>query len=153
MFSIGYQKRKKRNTLGINHGENVKNNKYAYAVFPNIEKENLAKTYQNQPYQILSNTEDLQAVQFENYTSIVFHKPATLKIDNTIELSSNVPAILMCKQNYNQLSIAICDPTQKLELGQITVSKATKNDKAKSIREISFPIGNEKGKPVILEGI
>ena len=140
-------------TLGINHGENVKNNKYAYAVFPNIEKENLAKTYQNQPYQILSNTEDLQAVQFENYTSIVFHKPATLKIDNTIELSSNVPAILMCKQNYNQLSIAICDPTQKLELGQITVSKATKNDKAKSVRGISFPIGNEKGKPVILEGI
>ncbi|WP_111710248.1 polysaccharide lyase family 8 super-sandwich domain-containing protein [Lutibacter citreus] len=140
-------------TLGIDHGENVKNEKYAYAVFPNIEKEDLAETYHNQPYQIISNTKDVQAIQFNNYTSIVFHRPGTIKINNTTKLSSNVPVILMCKQNLNYLSIAVCDPTQKLELGQITVSRIGKVDKSTSVQEITFPIGIEKGTPVIFSKI
>ncbi|BAX81691.1 polysaccharide lyase family 8 super-sandwich domain-containing protein [Labilibaculum antarcticum] len=140
-------------TLGIDHGENVKNGKYAYAVFPNMNKEDLAKIDQKQAYQILSNTEEIQAVQFDNYTSIVFHRPGTIKINNTIEISSSVPAILLCEENQNQLQIAICDPTQKLELGQITVSRSSKADNATSTHEISFPIGIDKGKPVLLSGI
>jgi chondroitin AC lyase len=135
-------------TLSIDHGKNVKNDKYAYAVFPNINKKDFAKTYNNQPYKILTNTKEIQAVQFENYTSIVFHRPGTIKINNTIEISSSVPAILLCEEDPNQLSFTVCDPTQKLELGQITVSKISKTDIKTSTHKITFPIGIEKGKPV-----
>ncbi|WP_066631489.1 polysaccharide lyase family 8 super-sandwich domain-containing protein [Labilibacter marinus] len=133
-------------TLGIDHGKNVKNDKYAYAVFPNMDKEDLANTYQQQPYQILANTEEIQAVQFDDYTSIVFHQPGSIKINDSTELSSNVPAIVLCKKDQNQLSMAICDPTQKLASGQITVSKKGQT----STHEITFPVGSEKGKAVIL---
>lgn len=118
-----------------------------------MKKEDLAKIDQKQAYQIISNTEETQAVQFNNYTSIVFHKPGTIKINNTTEISCNVPAILSCKENQNQLQIAICDPTQKLESGQITVSRIDKADIATSTHEINFPIGIEKGKPVILSKV
>lgn len=140
-------------TLSIDHGKNAKNDKYAYAVFPNMKKEDLPTIDQQQAYQIISNTEETQAVQFDNYSSIVFHKPGAIKINNTIEISCNVPAILSCKEDHNQLQITICDPTQKLESGQITVSRIDKADIVESTHEISFPIGIEKGKPVILSKI
>ncbi len=140
-------------TLSIDHGKDIKNDKYAYAVFPNMKKENLAKIDQEQAYQIISNTEEIQAVQFDNYTAIVFHKPGTIKINNSIEIACNVPAILSCKEDHNQLQIAICDPTQKLESGQITVSRIHIADIVSSTHVISFPIGIEKGKPAILSKI
>jgi len=140
-------------TLGIDHGKNVKNDRYAYAVFPNIKKENLFKVDRKQRYQILTNTKETQAVQFNQYTSVVFHKPGTIKINKTTEISSSVPAILLFKKDKNNLQLAICDPTQKLEFGQIKISRIDKADVTTSIHEITFPVGIEKGKPVILSEI
>jgi len=144
---------KKVFTLGVDHGKNVKDDTYAYAVIPNMDKNELATTYQNQPYQILSNTEDLQAVKNDAYTSVVFYQPGKIKINDTIELSSNVPAILFCIQEQKKLSIAVCDPTQKLISGQITVARFRKSGIAKSVKEIAFPIGVAKGTPVLLSKI
>jgi chondroitin AC lyase len=136
-------------TLGIDHGTNdVKDEKYAYAVFPNMDKAELAKIEKKQPYQIISNTEAIQAVQFDEYTSIVFHQAGTIRINDKIELASSVPSILMCKKNQNQLSIDICDPTQKLKSGQITITSVDKSGMATFVKEVEFPIGIEKGKPV-----
>ena len=140
-------------TLGIDHGKNVKDDTYAYAVFPNIDKKDLGKTYKKQPYKIHSNSAEIQAVQHDKYTSIVFHQSGTIKINDAIELSSNVPAILFCVQDQNQLSIAICDPTQKLKSGQITISRFSKSGTTTSVKEITFPIGIKKGTPVILSEI
>lgn len=137
-------------TLGIDHGKNVKDDVYAYAVFPNINKKDLAKTFQKQPYHILYNTKEIQAVQYDKYTSIVFHQAGTIKINDTIELSSNVPAVLFCIQDQKQLSISVCDPTQKLKSGQITLSGFDKSGTATSVKEITFPIGIEKGTPILL---
>ena len=135
-------------TLGIDHGTNVKNEKYAYAVFPNMDKADLANTEKNPPYQLLSNTQEIQAVQFSAYTSIVFHHFGTIKINDRIELSANVPAIVLCKETQNELSISVCDPTQKLKTGQITITSNGKSGMATFVKEIAFPIGIEKGKPV-----
>ncbi|WP_165876097.1 polysaccharide lyase family 8 super-sandwich domain-containing protein [Mariniflexile fucanivorans] len=135
-------------TLGIDHGTNVKNETYAYAVFPNMNKTDLAKTEKHLPYQILSNTEAIQAVQLDACTSIVFHRSDTLKIHDTIELSCSVPAILMCKVNQDQLSISVCDPTQKLKSGQIIITSKGKSGKTTFIKNITFPVGIDKGTAV-----
>ena len=137
--------------MGIDHGTNVKNEKYAYTVFSNMDKADLAKTEKKPPYQILSNTEDIQSVQFNAYTSIVFHQPGTIKINNKIKLSSNVPAILLCKVNHTQLDISICDPTQKLKTGQITITGTGKSGITTLVKEITFPVGIKKGTPVNIE--
>lgn len=137
-------------TLGIDHGKNVKDATYAYAVFPKMDKADLATAYQNQVYQILSNTKEIQAVQFESYTSIVFHHAGTIKISDTTELSSNVPAVVICNTIQDQLSIAVCDPTQILESGQLTISKIGDTDVVTSVQDISFPTGIKKGTPVVI---
>ncbi|WP_187269314.1 polysaccharide lyase family 8 super-sandwich domain-containing protein [Algibacter pacificus] len=138
-------------TLGIDHGKNVKNDKYAYAVFPNMDKAKLRKTYKDQPYQILSNTENIQAVHFNNDTAMVFHKSDSININDKIELTSSVPAILMCKENQKQLSITVSDPTQKLKSGQITITRTGKSGVETFVKTIDFPIGIKKGTPVTIE--
>lgn len=140
-------------TLSIDHGKNVNNAQYAYAVFPTMDKEDLSKSYQNLPYHILSNTAETQAVQYNNYTSIVFHKAASIKINGSTTLSSNTPAIVLCKTEQNHLTIAICDPTQKLEQAQITLSSNDNISPAISTHKVIFPTGTKKGQPVILKDI
>lgn len=144
---------KKVFTLGIDHGKNVKNETYAYAVFPNMSKQALNKTSKAQPYQILSNTEAIQAVHFDTGTSVVFHKPGTLKLIDNIEISSSVPAILLYKENNNNMSITLSDPTQKLKSGQITITHLSQSGRETFVKDITFPIGIDKGKPVTVEHI
>lgn len=140
---------KKVVTLGIDHGKNVNNETYAYAVFPNMNQKDLIKTYNNQPYQILSNTHELQAVKSNAYTAVVFHQPGKIKLNDSIELSSSVPALLLCVRNKNQLHISISDPTQKLISGQITLTKYSKSRILKTVKGVTFPIGPEKGTAVV----
>lgn len=144
---------KKIFTLGIDHGENVQDGKYAYAVFPDMPKEDLTASYQQQPYHILSNTKQIQAVKAHNYTAIVFHRAGTTQLNDTTEISSNVPAIILCKEYLGQISVAICDPTQQMSSAQITVTKRRNSDVVTLVRDISFPTGEAIGQPVISEGL
>ncbi|WP_066219645.1 polysaccharide lyase family 8 super-sandwich domain-containing protein [Formosa haliotis] len=140
-------------TLGIDHGKHVKNDSYAYAVFPAVKEEDFTTIQQHPPYTILSNTTAKQVVQFGPYTSVVFHKPGSINLSDSLRVSSTVPAILLCKLDENGLDISMCDPTQKLDMGQIEVSRTTNTKTKTSTHKVVFPTGTEKGTAVVLSKI
>ncbi|MCH4553775.1 hypothetical protein MKW35_14205 [Aestuariibaculum sp. L182] len=54
------------------------------------------------------------------------------------------------KQEKNQLVVSVCDPTQKLESGQITIKEEIKGMEFIKSKNINFPGSMEKGQEVQL---
>ncbi|MBD1381987.1 polysaccharide lyase 8 family protein [Metabacillus arenae] len=102
-------------TLGIDHGKDPENEKYAYVILPNFDE---AKTneYSNNPsVKILSNTENVHAVENTKLGMKGFNFFSDKK--NTVSnVTSFNKASIMIKNNHNgTVTIAVSDPTLSLD--------------------------------------
>lgn len=107
---------KSENTLNyfeavFDHGKNPTNGSYAYALLPNMTKEQTAAYSSSPDVTILSNTASVQAVKNNTLgiSSIIFWEAGTF---NGITVSH--PMIVMIKDNGNTLTLSVSDPTHKL---------------------------------------
>ena len=104
----------------FNHGKKFKNEKYAYMIFPNLNKNNLKE--KNKDFEIISNTDVVSAVKNkkQNIVEYVFWKSGQL--DNIIV---DNPCILIINNDY----LYVSEPTHKLDY--ITISIETDNYQAR----------------------
>ena len=121
--------------LWLDHGKDVKEATYAYAILPaktSAETENYAN---NPDIEILANNRTVQAVR-ENKSDIsgyVFHSRGNLGF-----VTVDKPCILMTRQTEKDFTVTVCDPTQalcsmkiKLQIPGLKLDVADENIKAR----------------------
>tara|TARA_R110002050_G_scaffold72581_5_gene156285 strand:- start:476 stop:2659 length:2184 start_codon:yes stop_codon:yes gene_type:complete len=143
------------------HGVKPKNGSYAYMVFPSISENELKTIYEaGTPYEILSNTKDLQAVKNkdENVVQAVFYQSGNLSLEKKLDLQMENAGIIMLKLKRGKVeSFSISDPTRKLTELKFTLEglyslkdpdiKVIKNRKTKTSQFIvQMPKGVFSGK-------
>lgn len=100
----------------VEHGENPKDQTYAYAIIPYATKEKLDEYSSCPDVEILSNTAAIQAVREKTLgiSSYVFYESGRL---NGVECDSS--AIVMLKEKDGVVDLSVTDPTHLLK--EITV--------------------------------
>ncbi|WP_042500609.1 polysaccharide lyase beta-sandwich domain-containing protein [Algibacter lectus] len=142
-------------TVGIDHGKNVKGASYAYTVYTSITEKTLLKKEKKKAYAILENTENIQAVQFKELkeTAIVFHKAGTLVLDKNLQITSTFPGIVIVSKKRGCFSIAILEPTSKIEKGEIMLTGNVKigtYSKTDNTSTLPIDFSENKGMPIYL---
>ncbi len=106
-------------TLSIDHGSAPRNAGYAYVVLPGISAGELAELAKTTPLEISANTPKVQAVYDRRHglTGVVFHSPGSFG-----PISVDQPCVILLHQGDQATSLAIADPTQKLQALTITLA-------------------------------
>jgi chondroitin AC lyase len=152
-------------TLWIDHGNKPQQGSYEYIVVPDIEAASIDNYNKKKEITILSNTADLQAVKHNTLqlTYVVFYKPGSIRIDNTISLIAEEPCIVMIKSNGNRVEkIVVSDPTEKLKWLQLNITtrfeslgknwkSAWDKERKLSVIKVDLPGEGDAGKSVIIE--
>jgi hypothetical protein len=96
--------------LRIEHGENPKGAKYAFAVLPYADEARAAEYKKTPDVTIVSNTSSIQAVRENklNITGYVFYEGGACEY---IEVDTG--AIVTVKEEGGKLYLTVCDPTQE----------------------------------------
>jgi hyaluronate lyase len=107
-------------TLGLEHGTNPQNAKYAYVILPTFNEEETEQYANNPGINILSNTEDVHAVEHVNLGLKGFNF-----FDDKKRTVSNVtsynPATILVKKDGDIVTIAVSDPTFSLDKMKLEV--------------------------------
>jgi hyaluronate lyase len=107
-------------TLGLEHGTNPQNAKYAYVILPNFNEEE-TEHYANSPgVKILSNTENVHAVEHVNHGLKGFNFFGDKK-RTVSNVTSYNPASILVKKDGDIVTIAVSDPTLSLDKMKLEV--------------------------------
>ncbi|MGL4573118.1 MAG: polysaccharide lyase family 8 super-sandwich domain-containing protein [Clostridium sp.] len=133
-------------TMYIDHGKNIKNEKYSYVLLPNKSKEEVAKYASNSNVEIVRNDDVAQGVKHKtlNMEGANFFKNGENK-SGTIT-SSGKSSVMVRKNNDETLDIAISDPTFEGDKLTIYVDGNGKSvvSKDDNITNVSFKDGKIK---------
>ncbi|MEM8969483.1 MAG: polysaccharide lyase family 8 super-sandwich domain-containing protein, partial [Bacteroidota bacterium] len=112
-------------SLWFEHGLQPENETYEYAVVPNCNPEELAVYADDLPYQVLSNTPQIQAVSHSDLriTGIVFHEKGRISLADGLTVLVDKPCLLLVNQIEN--TITVSDPTARLKQVEIKVNTAS----------------------------
>ena len=105
--------------MWINHGENPDGEKYAYALLPNATKEQTQEYASMPETEILSNTENVQAVRENSLgvTGIIFWEAGTFG-----NMSVSTPMLVMHSETSEEITLCVSDPTQKLSEATLSIN-------------------------------
>ena len=104
---------------------------YQYIVVPNISANNFSYwVTNNNPYTVLSNTQDIQCVKNSilKLYGIVFYKAGSFTLDDGVVISANKPAIVMVGGSINAgntIKLSVGDPLYEASKISITIKKNT----------------------------
>lgn len=106
--------------LWFSHGVNPKSGSYAYILLPGKTAEETRKYAEASNIKILANNSNIQAVENTKtgIKSIVFWKAG--RFDG---ISVSKPCMVMYRENGNDVTMSISDPTQKLDTISITIDE------------------------------
>jgi len=148
-------------SLGIEHGKNPKNETYAYIVYPNCSEETLQNYRENNPIEVISNTEEIQAVHHKilNITQIHFYKAGTLQFADSTTLTVDHPCAVMLIEKDSVIEISVGNPlceSKNPEYITLQFSKYLKGnnierDGKTSTIKIELPQGEFAGKSASIE--
>lgn len=115
-------------TASINHGTQPKDGKYCYIIVPEISSEKSAEHYNTEVLNIISNTNELQAVSHLGLkkTFAIFYEAGRFTSGN-LEVSASQPCIVMVDEKAKMLRVS--DPSHRQEA--LTVSIKAGNKAAK----------------------
>jgi hyaluronate lyase len=107
-------------TLGLKHGTNPQNAKYAYVILPNFNEEATEQYANNPGVDILANTEDVHAVEHVNLglKGFNFFGDEKRSVSN---VTSYNPASILVKKDGDIVTIAVSDPTFSLDRMKLEV--------------------------------
>lgn len=115
----------------VNHGQKPQNGSYAYVILPNQTKAQTAAFSKKPGVSILVNNNDCQAVtnSTKSVCQAVFYSPATVTIANGKQISAlNGGIMVISKNDKGSTTVAVSDPTQKLDAFSFTVNGKLSGD-------------------------
>jgi chondroitin AC lyase len=142
----------------IGHGNNPASASYQYAVVSSETLKDLEKWIVSDPFRVISNTKDLQAIynKRSGVYGISFYKEGNVELEKGLSITVDKPCVLLIgKIDMGKgLKISVADPTQMISGITIKVSQKLKgkgaiqdNDKSTSIN-VELPAGDEAGKTI-----
>lgn len=151
--------------LWVEHGNRPSEEKYEYIVVPATSVEILEQNKSKNNIEILSNTEELQAVKNKelDICQIVFYKGGEIEIDDNLKLISDNPGVIMTKLVNGKITeISLSDPNRELIKFNFSVSQKIESegdnyisfwdDKQKMTQiSVQLPIGNYEGDSVTIK--
>ncbi|MFP7296284.1 polysaccharide lyase 8 family protein [Neobacillus niacini] len=107
-------------TLGMNHGVNPQNSKYAYVILPNFGAEETKEYAENPSIKILANTEAVHGVENTKLgiKGFNFFSGKRTKVSNVTSFNQ---ASILVKTDGDTMTIAVSDPTMSLEKMKLSV--------------------------------
>ncbi|MFD3258140.1 polysaccharide lyase family 8 super-sandwich domain-containing protein [Paenibacillus lentus] len=116
-------------SLAFDHGTAPQNGSYAYVLLPNKDTAATEQYSQQPDIQILSQTNKVHAVQEKKLGITAFN---FWEADRSEFVRAYQPSSIMVKEQGDQLTIAVSDPTQKqdkvtVELGKVVLKEITKD--------------------------
>ena len=124
-----------RFSIGIDHGKEINDGKYAYFVY--LENEFSKRKMKKPNLKILSNTTKLQAASTknENIISAVFYDNNSILSTKKGQIKVSVPAVIMLEENKNSWNLSVTDPTMDKNLKTIEVNTTITCERLKCIQE------------------
>jgi chondroitin AC lyase len=100
-------------SVWIDHGSGPLDAHYAYAIVMGADVEETAALYSAPPFEILSNTSDVQAVRWKSgLNQAVFWKPGEVGVSDVCTVSVNQGCVLMTKESDEGLALTVANPNQ-----------------------------------------
>ncbi|MCM3110864.1 polysaccharide lyase family 8 super-sandwich domain-containing protein [Lederbergia lenta] len=141
-------------SLAVDHGGNPERANYEYVLLPSKNIEETDKYAQDPDIVIIENSESAHAVK-ENKLGIIAANFFESKPYHVDFIRSYGPASVMVKEEGDELTISVSDPTHtqskiKLELGKISLSVLSKDDtvdvsRMKAFTEIEVDVSGSLG--------
>ncbi len=143
--------------LYLIHGVQPVDQKYAYALYPNIDCKKLNKLTQEPSFEIIRNDVVAQAVVTtdEEVGGAVFYKAGEVNLQK--ELKVDQPCIIMLTKEKNGWLLSLADPTHKLDSVRLTLkgSYNIKHDrvsahieKSTTVFTVDMPQNQEAGNTI-----
>lgn len=134
--------------IWIDHGNRPSDESYEYIVVPATSVEEMEKNSLKSKIQILSNSNDIQAVKNNslNIFQVVFYKAGEIELAENLKLFSGNPGIVLLKTENNEVTeITVADPNRELAKMYISIPGKI------SELVIDLPQGVYAGKSVTIE--
>lgn len=106
--------------ITIDHGKNPVNASYAYAVLPYADDEKLKKCAEDPDFEIISNTDKIQAVKEKSLgiTGMIFYEAG-----ECAGIKVNRSCLVTYKETGGEFKIKVCEPTNKVDSLEIEIDK------------------------------
>jgi chondroitin AC lyase len=104
-------------TLWLDHGRKPQSGSYQYIVVPGVS-EAAMNTYRSDLLKIISNTEQMQAVEHTGLglSQIVFYQPGIVKLGDNLNIKADQPCLVMVTHSNSKVQkVTVSDPTGKLK--------------------------------------
>lgn len=99
--------------MAFNHGNQPVNDKYAYAVYPNINQSELTEKLLKTPFTIVSNSSTVQCVAdtTKKIVQAIFYSPARLSLPNNLGfVETNQSAAIQLKWQNDSVYLSVANP-------------------------------------------
>lgn len=110
-------------SLWIEHGKGPATDTYAYAVFPAMELSAFKEKLDRPDFSILSNSQDLQAVKFENQWQIIFHNKGKILLNHELSLEVDKPVAVLLKKIKARWRMHLSAPNQKVTVVNVLLKQ------------------------------
>ncbi|MDR0394052.1 MAG: polysaccharide lyase beta-sandwich domain-containing protein [Tannerella sp.] len=147
--------------LWIDHGIQPVNAGYEYIIMPAAKIEDIEKYIEKPSVQIISNTSKIQAVKNNQVAYCVFYEAGNVRLSGDLTIQTDAPCMLLVHfKEQNIQSIAVSDPSRKLETVALTIHKklhasgeniTVKSDGNRTTLSIKLPRKDFAGKSEILQ--
>lgn len=126
-------------SLWLDHGLNPKDASYQYLILPASTKDK-TKQFNTKKIKVISNTKNLQAVEFDGKIYIAAYKSANIQLAKNIHFKTLETGLFILQPDGKTIKTTISDPTQKQEEISFSI-----NGKPFTVE---LPQGKMKGTPV-----
>jgi chondroitin AC lyase len=104
--------------LWFDHGVRPEKESYCYMVVPSVEVSEIMDTSDFRRIEVLSNTEELQAVRHDELKIVqaIFYESGSVKVTDALSIECESQGMLMAKfEGDRLLEISVADPSRKLK--------------------------------------
>lgn len=117
-----------------------KQNKYVYAIQPDIGLAETSKTQLSKRFTLLDNSAEVQAIALDQKVMAVFYTGASISFFKNNLLKVDQSCILILEKKNGKHVLWLSDPTRKLEQVKVTLNGTSKI--------IAFPLGDDLGSTI-----
>lgn len=101
-------------SLWLDHGLKPKDESYQYMILPASTKDKV-KQFDTENIRVVSNTKELQVVEFDGKIYVAAYKPANVQLAKNIHFKTSDAGLFLIQAQGKTIKATVCDPTQKLE--------------------------------------
>lgn len=110
--------------LGVSHGLNPTDEKYAYVSVVGIAQEEVSKAIKTELAEVIAHSKEVHALSFNDGEAIAIcaFEPCKVKIGKKEKIIINTPCLLSMSKNIKGWTVEAVDPTQQLDELSFSIS-------------------------------